>query len=120
MKKIAFLVVGLIFLTACTKGKYPTKHGIWYDAQTSTDFESFGITSVKLLIDSKEVAELETHKYFSNPDCGTGNYSYETSMFKKEARTHSYELRTLSDSIIFKGAFQMIQGKCKNTQLSFQ
>ena len=119
MKKLVVISASLFFVFACTKGKYPTKHSLWFDDQTATDFNSFGIPTVRLVIDDKQVAELEPHKSFSNPECGTGNYTYETNMFKKEARTHSYEVRTLSDSIIFKGAFQMIQGKCASTQLSF-
>lgn len=119
MKKVVLFTFCSLIIFACTKGKYPTKHSLWYNEQTSIDFDSYGITSVKMIIDGAQVAELETHKYFSNPECGTGNYTYETNMFKREARTHSYEVRTMGDSIIFKGAFQMVQGKCASTELTF-
>lgn len=118
MKKGFFALLTIATVFACTKEKFSGDYSFWYDSQTATDLGSYGITSLTMKVDGMVVGTVEAHKHSAKePECGTGNFVYSTSMFKKQNKTLKYDVFDQADSLIWTGTFMMQQGKCGSLQL---
>ncbi|HRP52907.1 MAG TPA: hypothetical protein PLI97_05300 [Fluviicola sp.] len=118
MKGILFFALFVLASLGCTKEKFTGNYSFWYNEETSNDLAAFGIATLTMKVDGMVIGSQDSYKYSAKePECGTGNFVYSTQMFKKENRTHKYEVFSESDSLIFSGTFLMTQGKCGSTQL---
>jgi hypothetical protein len=121
MKKLIILTVCAFSLLACTKKKFEVNHSFWYRSATADDLTAYGIQHLTLYVDGVKVATNDASKYYTaEPSCGTGNFVYVDKMFKRENKTHAYEMKDDSDSLIFSGTFQMKQKTgCEATEIVF-
>lgn len=118
MKKGFFLLMAIGVAFACTKEKFSGDYSFWYNSQTSLDLESYGITTLTMKVNGMVVGTQDAYKHYTKePECGTGSFVYNTSMFKKQNKTLKYEVFDQSDSLIWSGTFMMQQGKCGSLQL---
>lgn len=119
MKKLIILSFCVFSLLACTKKKFTGTHSFWYDTQTANDLTAFGISQVSLYVDDQFVQTIDASTHFTgDPGCGTGNFVYKESMFKRENRTHAYKIYDQTDSLIWHGTFMVSQKKCNSLQLT--
>ena len=121
MKKLIILSVCAVSLLACTKEKFSVNHSFWYKTATADDLAAYGIQELTLFVDGTEIATNDASKHYTaDPGCGTGNFVYTDNMFKRENKTHSYEILDEADSLIFSGTFQMKQKTgCEATEIVF-
>ncbi|WP_343604869.1 hypothetical protein [Fluviicola sp.] len=119
MKKLIILSFCVFSLLACTKKKFTGTYSFWYNTEVANDLSAYGITSLSLYVDEQFVKTIDASKHYTgDPGCGTGNFVYEESMFKKENRTHYYKIYDQTNSLIWHGPFMMSQKECNSLQLT--
>lgn len=119
MKKAIILSICIISAMACTKEKFTGTHSFWYNKDTAEDLLAYGITELTLYIDDNQLETIDAYDHFtSDPGCGSGNFVFKNTMFKRENETHLYKIKDQTDSLIWEGTFLMSQKTgCESTKL---
>ncbi len=119
MKKLIILSICMVSALSCTKEKFTSTHSFWYNTATADDLVAYGVDELTLFVDGTEIATIDAYDHYTaDPGCGVGNFVYTDKMFKRENKTHSYQILDEADSLIFEGSFQMKQKTpCESTKL---
>lgn len=118
MKKVLFLTLALVSLSACKKEKFTGRQSFWYKEDVSDELILDNVESLTLYVDGTMVGTVNADEYYdSAPDCKEGHFVYEDKMYRNEVASHTYKVVDDLNYTVWEGSFSTKESLCEAIEL---
>ncbi len=99
------------------KCEFESKVSFWFNESTSNNLVSYGVTTLHVYVDDKEVGQINVSDWKVGADCGGNNLTARNAYTGTEKKTYTYKGRSQDGTLYFQGTFQASPNECRSIEL---
>lgn len=101
------------------KCEFESRVSFWFSEEKSNYLVSYGVTTLHIYIDDKEVGQIAVSDWKTGADCGGNNLTVHNAYTGTEKKTYTYKGRAQDGTLHFQGTFQASPNECQSIELQW-
>ncbi len=99
--------------------EFESRVSFWFSESTSGFLVSYGVTTLHVYVDDKEVGQISVSDWKPGADCGGNNLTVRNAYTGTEKKTYTYEGRSEDGTQYFQGTFKASPNECQSVELKW-
>jgi hypothetical protein len=99
--------------------EFESRVSFWFNQNTSNTLISYGVTTLHVFVEDKEVGQIDVADWKIGADCGGNNLTVPHNYSTTENQLFDYEGRSQNGTLHFSGTFKSAPNECQSVELKW-